>query len=278
MGAITKPSPERNFNGTISIKQLSRQHVIQQRTHRYRFSLDYDVNQQIKDGEWRQLHEDATFTMGKLSRQIVEFFDLGDDVEDVLCFRYKNGQQQQYITMLGDDTIENKVITMQEGVQRPLTINNVELSILLEPGTIVEEEVNCNSAFMLRILPIIAAEIRNQLHWIPPEEQIYLIMDNAGRHGTQQARDQYTRQLQHEYNITIIQQSARSPEVNTLDLGVWMSVQSSVDKRHRNRRRDPDGLAETVQEAWNNLQEPTITRIFNRIPNSITTDCQQWRR
>jgi hypothetical protein len=74
MGAITKPTPERNFNGTISIKRLSRQHVIQRRTHRYHFSLDYDVNQQRKDGEWRQLHDDATCTMGELSRLIVEFF------------------------------------------------------------------------------------------------------------------------------------------------------------------------------------------------------------
>jgi hypothetical protein len=45
-----------------------------------------------------------------------------------------------------------------------------------------------------------------------------------------------------------------------------MSVQVAVEERHRNRCRDPDGLAETVQEAWNNLPGPTITRIFNRIP------------
>jgi hypothetical protein len=116
--------------------------------------------------------------------------------------------------LLGDEAIENKVIKTQEGVQWPLTNNDVELSMLLEPGTIVEEEVNCNSAFMLRILPIIASEIHNQLHWIPHKEQIYLIMDNVGGHRTQQAMDQYTWQLQCKYNITC------APEVNALDLGV----------------------------------------------------------
>ena len=45
-----------------------------------------------------------------------------------------------------------------------------------------------------------------------------------------------------------------------------MSIQSLVEERHKNRHHDPDRLAETVQEAWNNLPEPTITRIFNRIP------------
>jgi hypothetical protein len=101
-------------------------------------------------------------------------------VEDDLCFRYQSGQEQQYITLLGNDTIENKVVTTKEGVQWPLTINDIELSILSEPGAVIKEEVNCNPAFMLRILPTMATDICQQLHWVPPEEQIYLIMDNAG--------------------------------------------------------------------------------------------------
>ena len=72
--------------------------------------------------------------------------------------------------------------------------------------------------------------------------------------------------MREDYNIIIIQQSARSPEVNALDLGIWMSVQSHVEHRHRERRRDPDGLAETVKEAWKHLPEDTIQKVFNRIP------------
>ncbi len=100
---------------------------------------------------------------------------------------------------------------------------------------------------MLRILPLIAAEMRQQLHWIPREEPIYL-------------------RLRDDFSIVIIQQSARSPEVNALDLGIWMSVQSTVERSHRNRRRDPDGLAATVKEAWESLPQETIQRVFNRIP------------
>jgi len=91
-------------------------------------------------------------------------------------------------------------------------------------------------------------------------------MDNAGGHGTQEAREEYTRRLLEEFNIVIIQQSARSPEVNALDLGIWMSVQSHVENRHRDRCRDPDSLAATVREAWENLPGETIQRVFNRIP------------
>jgi hypothetical protein len=32
-----------------------------------------------------------------------------------------------------------------------------------------------------------------------------------------------------------------------------MSVQSEVEQSHWNRRRDPDGLATTIKEAWENL-------------------------
>ncbi len=114
-------------------------------------------------------------------------------------------------------------------------------------------------------------------------------MDNAGRHGTQEAREEYTRRLLKEFNIVIIQQSARSPEVNALDLGIWMSVQSHVEHRHRDRCRDPDSLAATVREAWENLPEVTIQRVFNRIPivlwqivecggDNITVEEQRGRR
>lgn len=32
-----------------------------------------------------------------------------------------------------------------------------------------------------------------------------------------------------------------------MDLGIWMGIQAAVERRHHNRRRDPDGLAETVR-------------------------------
>ncbi len=215
------------------------------------------------------LHDDATYTMMELSQLIVDFFELGDDVAETLCFRYVThvGEERRrvYRTLLENETIENKVFIDEEGNQQQLTINCAELSCFLPQGTIVEQEVNCDSAFKLQTLPPIAAEIHEKMPWIPIEQPIYLVMDNAGGHGTRAAREEYTRRLRDEYNIIILQQSACSPEVNALDLGIWMSVQAAVEVRHRNRRRDPDGLAATVKEAWENLPGETIQRVFNRI-------------
>jgi hypothetical protein len=37
-----------------------------------------------------------------------------------------------------------------------------------------------------------------------------------------------------------------------------MSLQSTVEKIHQNRRRDPDGLATTIKEAWEHLPDKKI--------------------
>jgi hypothetical protein len=92
------------------------------------------------------------------------------------------------------------------------------------------------------------------------------VMDNAGGHGTREAREAYITQLLENYNIEIIQQSACSPEVNAPDLGIWMSVQSAVERMNREQQRDPDGLAFSVQEAWQRLPENTIHWVFDRMP------------
>jgi hypothetical protein len=56
----------------LSLKRLSTQQQLQRATYRYHFYIDYDVNQQILNGEWRMLHDDATYTFAELSHLIVD--------------------------------------------------------------------------------------------------------------------------------------------------------------------------------------------------------------
>jgi hypothetical protein len=53
------------------MKWLSHQHVLQKDTHRQQFSTDYDINKQLKNGEWRQLHDDPKFITNALSAIII---------------------------------------------------------------------------------------------------------------------------------------------------------------------------------------------------------------
>jgi hypothetical protein len=71
-------------------------------------------------------------------------------------------------------------------------MDNTNIFCFLPWGTAVEWKVNCNSVFMLENIPTVGAEIRRIMHWIPPEQEIYLVMDNAGGHGIEEAVDEYT--------------------------------------------------------------------------------------
>ena len=51
-----------------------------------------------------------------------------------------------------------------------------------------------------------------------------------------------------------------------LDLGVWMSIQSAVQRVHFNRRCHHDALATSVEDAWSShLNEGAFLRVYKRI-------------
>ena len=152
--------------------------------------------------------------------------------------------------LLDHETLRGKCIISADGVERVLTIEDIEMSCYYPRETIIEKKVSCDSHFMLENLPIVGARMCESMPWVTQEETMYLIMDNAGGHGTNNAIDEYTNRLVEDYNIQIIHQFPRSPEVNALDLGVWMSIQFHVEKCHHSRTRNPDALTVTVHNAW----------------------------
>ena len=212
-----------------------------------------------------------TYSVGEMINMIADTYDLPHDVESSLHFRYDSylrGRKQK-VTLNRNETIAGKRLVSENGEERDLELTDIEISSFYPRGSLVEREVTCNSEFMLRNLPDIGYEIRQKMPWIPEDEIIYLVMDNAGGHGTAEAIDQYTTELLEDYHIEIIHQAARSPETNALDLGVWMSVQSHVERAHLHRARNPDTLAMTVQESWRDLPVDPLIRIFDRIPINL---------
>ena len=91
---------------------------------------------------------------------------------------------------------------------------------------------------------------------------IYLVLDNAGGHGTKTAVTNYTKALKQTYNIHCHHQVPNSPEKNLLDLGVWMTIQSDVERKHINKVYTKDALAESVIQAWENFNDFTKMQII----------------
>lgn len=74
-------------------------------------------------------------------------------------------------------------------------------------------------------------------------------MDNAGGHGTIQAKSDFVSILQKEYNVIVDWQVANSPESNMLDLGAWMLMQSCVEMLHNNKVMEENVLTSGIRNA-----------------------------
>jgi len=270
MGVVTMPDEERDFDGKISMIRVSREKELDRDSHPTKFHDDRHINDQIKQGEWRMLYADNTYTFDELIALIVNEYNMDEEMEARLRFRYIThvgvNRRKKYVALRGNDSIAGRTYQDETGIEHELTINDVVLTSFLPPGTLIEQDCSCDSRFMLQTMPTVGAAIRQKMPWVPAEETIYLVMDNAGGHGTETAIDEYTADLLEQFNVQIVHQAPRSPEVNALDLGLWMSLQSRVEKQHYDKTSDADTLAKTVNEAWNDLPITTITSVFNRIP------------
>ena len=121
-------------------------------------------------------------------------YELEAELLNELSFEYftyeaRHGQESKKRRLyLGDeDTLENKQVRTREGNVLQLTWNGLTLIRTIEAGTLVEVDVTCDSAFMLRVMPDLGESIRQSMPHVPPDEPIFLQMDNAGKRGTRQA-------------------------------------------------------------------------------------------
>ncbi len=80
-------------------------------------------------------------------------------------------------------------------MERELTIADLNLFLRIPAGTMITEDINCDSDYMLQVMPLISAAIRQQMLFVPQDETIYLVVDNAGGHGTEEAIGEYARWL-----------------------------------------------------------------------------------
>jgi hypothetical protein len=66
-----------------------------------------------------------------------------------------------------------------------LTIADLDLFLRLLAGTVITEGINCDLDYMLQVMPHISAAVHQQMPFVSQDETIYLVIDNAGRHGTE---------------------------------------------------------------------------------------------
>ena len=151
-----------------------------------------------------------------------------------------------------------------------LKLKDIGVRVRHRIGDLMEEDCSCDSDFMMEAMDRVGAAIRKAYSWVPPHQKCFLVMDNAGGHGTTNAINLYTEMLRVKYKVQIIFQVPRSPYTNVLDLGVWMSLQAAVERRHYLRCYNKNALVKSVTETWTTGQlDVSINNVFLRIKNVL---------
>ena len=282
LGVVARPRPDKQFNGRIMLKRVARTQKVKAKTRNENFSTDVKINCAIrygdKDGrkDWHELYAEE-MTGAELCDAISEFYGLSEFVSERLelyFLDYKsNGDEKtgnsKYRVIRANQVISSmkrykpNCNNLEESVQ----LKDVNIAVRYQDGDEVTKDVSCDSKWMLESMGEVAEAIRAAHHWIPADQIIYLVMDNAGGHGTDEAVNQYTKKLLDDHKIKIVQQVPRSPETNVLDLGIWMSLQAAVEREHRSRCCDANALDETVVTVWKDVASVSaFTNVFEKLP------------
>ena len=132
-------------------------------------------------------------------------------VANNLCMCYKQGSKSIMCT----NDMHHKDVKFKDSLL--LHVHHGE-------GTKHMSDVTCNSGFMRQHMILIGAKIREKMHFVPNKKPIYLIMDNAGGHGTKDTIEKCVNVLRKIHNIIVLWQIPQSPKKNLLDLGIWKSL------------------------------------------------------
>ena len=102
----------------------------------------------------------------------------------------------------------------------PLTLNDLHLKVRYNAGDKIERDVSCDSTYMLSTMRQVGIAMRETCYWVRNDILLYLVINHAGGHGTNECLSQYKNMLLTKFNIFIVHQVLRFPFTNVLDLGV----------------------------------------------------------
>jgi hypothetical protein len=255
MGIVARPRELLGFDGRVHLERVCITKQVTTATAHTRFTDDVILNSELRENSWRHtiVPDGEAVNCEDLKELVVGEYGLDDYIAERLEFSYRTyagNQGQEKIVRYGDTDL------VPSGTRRlnpdshdviPVTINDVVLQVRQIVGDEVEEDVSCDSAFMLGAMDRVGQSLRRAFYWVRQNEWIYLVMDNAGGHGTNEAWETFTQNLETKYKVKIIRQCPRSPETNLLDLGIWASIQAAVEKRMFLRWGDTEALANAVK-------------------------------
>ena len=162
--------------------------------------------------------------------------------------------------------IGRKIKLLKGKPEVELLLTDLVLCVKTIVGDEREEDISCDSHYMKAVMNRLGIVMRQKFWWVKSETKMYVVMDNAGGHGTDEAKKEYETVLNEKYNIHIIWQIPRSPYTNLLDLGVWCALQARVEKEHKGKRCDTTSLTNSIYRTWgNHTLDEVISKVNKRL-------------
>jgi hypothetical protein len=258
MGIFAPPDMAHGFNGNIYLKRVSEMHMAKQKSYTQSVSEDNHQIQYEIQHNWKELlGGDMTLTPNDIVNAVVAKWStfIKPQVADRLVIQYQHftmGEGKEWKMVKMDQSCSSIQFGPGAGApRRRLQIGDILLYVERQKGDKIEKNTTCNSEFMLKHMRQVGMYMRGAYHWVPlrlPSTSSWTM-----RVVTEQYRKwgEFKQELKVEYNVEIIRQVPRSPETNILDLGVWCSLQSAVEKAHRNLMTSClAALQRSVERAW----------------------------
>ena len=259
MGVVGHPI-EGRCDGKVFLKHVSTTRTINCSSFNQHFSDLFVTNHLVKSGDWKNLLAEDDLD-GILCEDVFnligEYYDLSDDVTSHLSLLYEShtstGRSKKVERFDTGLLLDDRVYVDSCGICHPVCLDQLKLSKHIPRGSVVQVDTYCDSSFMLSQVRPIGREIRDKYHWVPMTTPIYLVLDNAGGHGTTDTKKAFMRILRRKYNIVSKWQVPNSSDSNMLDLGAWATIQSQVEEHHCKHVMCNNVLAESAKYAFQHM-------------------------
>ena len=103
-----------------------------------------------------------------------------------------------------EENLSSKNVRLENNsdlLSRTVRISDMNVCVRNQIRDEVEEDINCDSSYMIPAMDRVGLIICEAYHWVPREQKCYRVMDNAGDHGSDVAIKQYRDNILDQYNI-----------------------------------------------------------------------------
>jgi len=297
LGVVSPPDGENN-SGNICICRVSKDKTYERMVHNQQFLASRPAEEALKASSngWRDRvsTDDLDLTLDDIRNILWRHYDLDPEISSRLVLTYRSytrslrtnrtntTEKLFYFTdaqIKLRQILDTDIITSQDEPTRKLQLKDLTVKVEYRQGDTIQEDTSCDSEYMKKtLLEKVGPAMRAHFLYLEegrslglPPVKLWLQMDNAGGHGSNEAIEYYTRKMLEDFNIVIEFQPPRSPELNLLDLGLWMSMQSRVELylTRTERQSSPEAIWKACEKVFSEFDASTISAVNKRLEDKV---------